>query len=134
MTERTDQDSTFRSQAIDWVIDAPNSGWHPFAFINGTVIAYAGNNSNPPEGDPTRRTELWAAVESTGEISAEGLSVAIHYMAAEPCPIRWGATCLAGAGRIVYTLPERRLLDLTCDDPENPTFGLVRDEGISRGS
>ena len=58
----TDTDVIFLHQTIDRATDAKNRGRHPFAATvvsaDGTVIASAGNNSMPPEGDPTRHAEL----------------------------------------------------------------------------
>lgn len=44
-----------------------------------------------------------------------------------------GAVYWTGIGRIVYALSEHRLLELTGDDPENPTFDLPCREVLSRG-
>lgn len=133
----TDADLTFLYQTIDLATDAKNSGRHPIAStvvsVDGTVIASAGNNSMPPEGDPTRHAELSAAAEAARKVSAEELSTATLYTSAEPCVMCTGAIYWSGIGRIVYALSESRLLELTADDPENPTFDLPCREVIDRG-
>ena len=44
-----------------------------------------------------------------------------------------GAVYWSGIGRIVYGLSEKRLLEETGDNHENPTFSLSSREVISRG-
>ncbi len=117
--------------------DAKNRGRHPFASIvaaaDGRILASKGNNSMPPEGDPTQHAELSAAAEAARTHSAEELASATLYTSAEPCVMCTGAVYWTGIGRIVYALSEARLLALTGDDPENPTFDLPCREVIARG-
>ncbi|RBP65627.1 xanthine permease [Brevibacterium sanguinis] len=117
--------------------DAKNRGRHPFASIvvsaDGRVLASKGNNSMPPEGDPTQHAELSAAAEAARTQSVEELASATLYTSAEPCVMCTGAVYWTGIGRIVYALSESRLLALTGDDPENPTFDLPCREVITRG-
>ena len=44
-----------------------------------------------------------------------------------------GAIYWCGIGRVVYALSEHRLLQLTGDHPENPTFSLPCREVFARG-
>ena len=44
-----------------------------------------------------------------------------------------GAAYWTGIDRVVYALSERRLLELTGDHPENPTFSLPCREVFARG-
>lgn len=133
----TEADLTFLRQTIDFATETKNRGRHPFASTvvsaDGTVIASAGNNSVPPEGDPTQHAELNAAAEATRMVSPEELPTATLYTSAEPCVMCTGAIYWTGVGRIVYALSESRLLELTGDDPENPTFDLPCREVIARG-
>jgi xanthine permease len=123
--------------AIALAEDAKNRGRHPFASTvvaaDGTVLASAGNNSMPPEGDPTQHAELRAAAEAARQCTPEQLAGATLYTSAEPCVMCTGAVYWTGIGRIVYALSEHRLLELTGDDPENPTFDLPCREVLSRG-
>lgn len=59
--------------------------------------------------------------------------MATLYTSAEPCVMCTGAIYWTGIGRIVYALSESWLLELTGDDPENPTFDLPCREIIARG-
>ncbi|GLZ86492.1 tRNA-specific adenosine deaminase [Metapseudomonas resinovorans] len=112
-------------------------GRHPFAAVvadrNGKVIAQAGNNSMPPEGDPTQHAELAAAAQAAKILSPEELAHCTLYTSAEPCCMCAGAVYWTGIGRVVYALSEHALLGLTGAHPENPTFSLPCREVFARG-
>ncbi|WP_309131350.1 solute carrier family 23 protein [Brevibacterium sp.] len=137
VAEATAEDLARLREAIALAEDAKNRGRHPFASTvvaaDGTVLASKGNNSMPPEGDPTQHAELSAAAEAARTHSPEELASATLYTSAEPCVMCTGAVYWTGIGRIVYALSESRLLALTGDDPENPTFDLPCREVIARG-
>jgi tRNA(Arg) A34 adenosine deaminase TadA len=46
------------------------------------------------------------------------------YTTAEPCVMCAGAIYWGNVGRLVYALSEKRLLELTGSDPQNPTFDV----------
>ncbi|SOZ35578.1 MULTISPECIES: nucleoside deaminase [Cupriavidus] len=112
-------------------------GRHPFAALvadaAGNVIASAGNNSMPPEGDPTQHAELVAAAQAARVLPPEQLAGCTLYTSAEPCCMCAGAVYWTGIGRVVYALSEHKLLGLTGDHPENPTFSLPCREVFARG-
>lgn len=112
-------------------------GRHPFAALvadaAGNIIASAGNNSMPPEGDPTQHAELVAAAQAARVLPPEQLAGCTLYTSAEPCCMCAGAVYWTGIGRVVYALSEHKLLGLTGDHPENPTFSLPCREVFSRG-
>ena len=112
-------------------------GRHPFAALvadrDGKVIAQAGNNSMPPEGDPTQHAELAAAALAAKALSPEELAQCTLYTSAEPCCMCAGAVYWTGIGRVVYALSEHALLGLTGAHPENPTFSLPCREVFARG-
>jgi len=116
---------------------ARDAGQHPFAAIvvdeNGEVLAEAQNQSRPPEGDPTRHAELLAVSRAAKIFSPERLARSTLYTSAEPCSMCAGAIYWASIGRVVYALSERRLLLLTGDNEENPTFSLPCREVFARG-
>jgi tRNA(Arg) A34 adenosine deaminase TadA len=124
-------------QAIALSLDARKEGKHPFAALvvaaDGTVLAHAGNNSLPPAGDPTQHAELRAAQLAARAAAPEVLAGATLYSSAEPCAMCAGAIYWCGIGRVVYALSEHRLLHLTGDHPENPTFSLPCREVFARG-
>ncbi|SLM96601.1 Cytosine deaminase [Brachybacterium faecium] len=50
------------------------------------------------------------------------------YTTAKPCAIYW-----SNVGTIVYSITEKRLLELTGDAEQNPTFDLPCREVLARG-
>ncbi len=124
-------------QSISLSEESKQRGRHPFAALvadqSGKVIASAGNNSMPPEGDPTQHAELAAAAKAAKLLSPEELAKCTLYTSAEPCCMCSGAIYWTGIGRVVYALSEHALLGLTGDHPENPTFSLPCREVFARG-
>lgn len=112
-------------------------GRHPFGAVvvdaGGQVIATFGNNSLPPEGDPTQHAEMRAVAAAFRAVGAEGMVGSTLFTSAEPCAMCSGAVYWTGVDRVVYALSERRLLGLTGDHPENPTFSLPCREVFARG-
>lgn len=103
-------------------------GRHPFAAIvvdgRGRVVAQAGNNSLPPEGDPTQHAEVLAASGAARLLRPEQLASCTLYSSAEPCCMCAGAIYWCNIRRVVYALSERRLLGITGGHEENPTLSL----------
>lgn len=122
---------------IELADESKKNGRHPFAAIvaneHGKIIATAGNNSMPPEGDPTQHAELLAAAKAARLLTPEELLKCTLYTSAEPCCMCSGAIYWCNIGRVVYALSEHRLLGLTGDHPENPTFSLPCREVFMRG-
>src|SRR5690606_26642683 len=77
------------SQSIQLSEESKQRGRHPFAALvadqHGNVIARAGNNSMPPEGDPTQHAELAAAAMAARLLSPDELAKCTLYTSAEPC-------------------------------------------------
>ncbi|MRF43907.1 nucleoside deaminase [Escherichia coli] len=124
-------------QSIRLSEQAREEGRHPFAAIvadaQGRVVASAGNNSMPPQGDPTQHAELIAAARAARLLTPEQLASCTLYTSAEPCCMCAGAVYWTGIGRVVYALSEHALLGLTGAHPENPTFALPCREVFARG-
>ena len=122
---------------IELAEESKKNGRHPFAAIvaneRGEVVASAGNNSMPPEGDPTQHAELVAAAKAARLLTPDELAKCTLYTSAEPCCMCSGAIYWCNIGRVVYALSEHRLLTLTGDHPENPTFSLPCREVFVRG-
>lgn len=123
----TDTDLRFLKHAIELSDTARADGRHPFAALvvdaDGEIVASRTNNSMPP-GDPTQHAELTAVAEASRHRTPEQMVASTLYTSAEPCVMCTGAAYWTGIGRIVYGLSETRLLELTGDDPENPTMSL----------
>lgn len=130
-------DLAFLRQSIALSEDSRRRGRHPFAALvvdrDGNVVSSAGNNSMPPEGDPTQHAELVAAAAAAKARTPEELASCTLYTSAEPCCMCAGAVYWTGIGRVVYALSEHRLLELTGAHPENPTFSLPCREVFARG-
>jgi tRNA(Arg) A34 adenosine deaminase TadA len=132
-----ERDMALLRAAIELADESRRNGRHPFAAIvadeDGNIVASAGNNSMPPEGDPTQHAELVAAAKAARELSPEQLARCTLYTSAEPCCRCAGAIYWCNIGRVVYALSEHRLLELTGSHPENPTFSLPCREVFLRG-
>lgn len=116
---------------------AREAGTHPFGSLvvsaDGRIVAAFGNNSLPPDGDPTQHAELQAVAAAFRVLGADGMAGTTLFTSAEPCAMCAGAAYWCGIDRVVYALSERRLLELTGDHPENPTFSLPCREVFARG-
>ncbi|MCW2289000.1 tRNA(Arg) A34 adenosine deaminase TadA [Leucobacter luti] len=132
-----DNEMRLLRRAIEIGHEARQAGRHPFGALVtdsvGNIVAERGNNSVPPDGDPTQHAELAAAAAAFRELGAEGMVGSTLFTSAEPCAMCTGAAYWTGIGKIVYALSEERLLELTGDDPENPTFALPCREVVARG-
>lgn len=138
MTEAlTPTETDLLRQSLQAAADSRAEGRHPFGAIvvdaAGAVVASFGNNSLPPEGDPTQHAEMRAVAAAFHALGAEGMAGSTLYTSAEPCAMCSGAVYWTGIDRVVYALSERRLLELTGDHPENPTFSLPCREVFARG-
>ncbi len=124
-------------QVIALSADSRARGRHPFAALvadeNGKVIATAGNNSMPPQGDPTQHAELVAAAQAARALTPRQLARCTLYTSAEPCCMCAGAIYWCNIGRVVYGLSEDKLLALTGAHPENPTLSLPCREVFATG-
>ncbi|MBF8720398.1 nucleoside deaminase [Pseudomonas guariconensis] len=133
----TERDFDLLRHSITLAEESKARGRHPFAALvadqDGKIIASAGNNSMPPEGDPTQHAELVAAAKAAKLLPPEALAKCTLYTSAEPCCMCAGAIYWTGIGRVVYALSEHALLGLTGDHPENPTFSLPCREVFARG-
>ncbi|MFM0730077.1 nucleoside deaminase [Paraburkholderia sediminicola] len=136
-SELGERDMALLRAAIELADESRRNGRHPFAAIvadeHGNLVASAGNNSMPPEGDPTQHAELVAAAKAARLLTPAQLAKCTLYTSAEPCCMCAGAIYWCNIGRVVYALSEHRLLGLTGDHAENPTFSLPCREVFVRG-
>ena len=129
----TDDPSPKDLEFLRWTfrlaLEARGEGKHPFGALvvdaKGAVISEAGNNSLPPEGDPTQHAEVVAAARAARLRTPAELALATLYSSAEPCCMCAGAIYWCNIGRVVYALSEERLRGITGDHPENPTLALT---------
>ncbi|WP_410209436.1 nucleoside deaminase [Aquirhabdus sp.] len=122
------RDQDFLRQSIALSQQSREQGKHPFAAIvvnpDGKIIAQAGNNSLPPEGDPTRHAEIVAVGMAAKILTPHEMQGCTLYTNAEPCAMCAGGIYWGGIGRVVYGISEVHLLEITGNHPENPTLSL----------
>ena len=130
-------DLTHLRRAIGLAARSRAAGNHPFGALvvgaNGEILAEAINRSVPGRGDATGHAELEAVRAASAAHPPGALRTATLYSSAEPCAMCAGAIYWSGIGRVVYGLPEARLLALTGNHPENPTLALPCREVFARG-
>ena len=78
MPQPNPRDEHFLRHAIALSHQVRRQGKHPFAALvvdaAGQIVAEAGNDSLPPEGDPTRHAELVAAALAARHLPPEALA------------------------------------------------------------
>ena len=106
--------------------DSRASGNHPFGALlvgpDGEVLRQSGNTYSTQGG--TGHAELNVASEAARSFSADFLSGCTLYTSVEPCCMCAGACYWAGIGTVVFGMTEKRLAELTGDNPENLTLDL----------
>ena len=102
----TEQDLALLRRTIALSEQSRARGRHPFAALvadeHGNVISEAGNNSMPPESDPTQHAELVAAAKAARLRTPQQLARATLYTSAEPCCMCAGALIHSRVKRVVY--------------------------------
>ncbi len=91
---------------------------------SGNVVIEQANKALVPVRDPTAHAETLAARLAARLFAPADLEGFTLYSSAEPCAMCAGAIYWAGIGRVVFGLSERDLLQVTGDNPDNPTMDL----------
>lgn len=103
------------------------AGNHPFGALlvdaDGQVLLEAENTVGTTR-DVTGHAETNLVSMATRRFEAATLAAATLVTSCEPCAMCSGAIYWSGIGALVYGLSESGLLELTGDDPENPTMSL----------
>lgn len=119
-------DIQYLRKTIEIADAAVRNGNHPFGALlvdgEGRVVISAGNTYSTDFG--TGHAELNVAREASATISAEVLQDYMLVTSVEPCCMCAGAVYWSGIGTLVYGLTEKRLAELTGDNPENLTMDL----------
>lgn len=134
MTDLLPSDEGFLTRVLALAEQSRQEGHHPFAALvvnaQGEVIAEATNASS---SDRTAHAEMNALRLASTRYSPAQLAGATLYSSAEPCAMCAGGIYWSGIGRVVYALAEASLLELTGNDPDNPTLSLPCREVFARG-
>ena len=123
-------------RAIEISKEARAAGNTPFGALlvdgEGNIIMEQGN-IEITEKICTGHAEATLAARASHEYSRDFLRNCTLYTTAEPCAMCAGAIYWANIGRVVYGMTERRLLELTGSNEQNPTFDLPCREVFARG-
>ncbi|MGV6804997.1 MAG: nucleoside deaminase [Ruegeria sp.] len=121
-----ESDLIFLSETIQIARESRDAGNHPFGAMlvdsMGDVLIRAGNSYQDDKG--VGHAELNVARQASRLYDAEFLETCTLYTSVEPCCMCAGACYWAGIGTVVYGMTEKRLAELTGDNPENLTLDL----------
>ncbi|MEM8952362.1 MAG: nucleoside deaminase [Pseudomonadota bacterium] len=124
MTDKADLVHLERSIVL--ADEAVAEGNHPFGAVlvsaDGDVLA-EGKNSHSVDGGPGH-AEANLARDAARRFDIDTLRGATLYTSVEPCSMCAGTIYWAEIGAVVFGMTERRLGELTGDNPENLTQDL----------
>ena len=113
-------------QTIILADEAVKEGNHPFGAVlvgqDGKVLATGKNSFSVDRGPGHAETNL--AREAARRFDVDTLRNATLYTSVEPCSMCASTIYWAEIGAVVFGMTEKRLGELTGDDPENPTQDL----------
>ena len=112
--------------SIELADEAVSEGNHPFGAVlvdvNGKVLAVGKNSYSVDKGPGHAETNL--ARDAARLFDVDTLRGSTLYTSVEPCSMCAGTIYWAEIGAVVFGMTERRLGELTGEDPENPTQDL----------
>ena len=121
-----DFDVQILKQTIILADEAVQEGNHPFGALlvgeDGKVLATGKNSFSVDRGPGHAETNL--AREAARRFDVDTLRNATLYTSVEPCSMCASTIYWAEIGAVVFGMTEKRLGELTGDDPENPTQNL----------
>lgn len=116
----------FLRRSIELADEAVSEGNHPFGAVlvsgSGDVLAEGKNNFTLDRGPGHAETNL--ARHAARQFDVDTLLGATLYTSVEPCSMCSGTIYWAEIGAVVFGMTERRLAELTGDNPENKTQDL----------
>lgn len=108
----------------------------PFGAIlvdeNGDIVMEQ-ENIEITEKIATGHAECTLTARASQAFDRDYLKKCTLYTIAEPCAMCAGTIYWAGIGTVAYVMSERRLLELTGSNEQNPTFDLPCREVFSKG-
>lgn len=121
-----DFDVQILKQTIILADEAVKENNHPFGAVlvgqDGMVLATGKNSFSVDRGPGHAETNL--AREAARRFDVDTLRHATLYTSVEPCSMCASTIYWAEIGAVVFGMTEKRLGELTGDDPENPTQDL----------
>lgn len=106
--------------------DSRAQGNHPFGALladpDGKIVVTAGNTYATDFG--IGHAELNVARKAALQFTSEILERCTLYTSVEPCCMCAGGAYWAGIGAVVFGLTEKRLAELTGNNPENLTMDM----------
>lgn len=123
-------------RAVGVALSARDRGNHPFGALlvtaDGQVVSSA-ENTVVTESDATGHAEINLVRLVSRSYDRDQLSEMSLYTSTEPCAMCAGAIYWSGIGRVVFALAESGLLEITGNDPKNPTLSLPCREVFAAG-
>jgi tRNA(Arg) A34 adenosine deaminase TadA len=122
-----EKDIHYLKKAVEVSEKAINSGNNPFGAIlvdmDGNILMEQ-SNVEVTEKECTGHAETTLVRKASAKYDRETLWNCTLYTTVEPCVMCTGAIYWANVGRIVYGIAETKLLEMTGDNPKNPTMSL----------
>jgi tRNA(Arg) A34 adenosine deaminase TadA len=134
--DNEDRDIRYLRRAIAIAKQSRAGGHHPFGALVVTDddhVLTERESRKERGGDATQHSELEAVRAVSAQYPKDILRRSTLYTATEPCAMCAGAIYWGGIGRVVYSFPEHRLMEMTGNHPENPTLTLPCRELFARG-
>lgn len=129
-------DEAYLKRAIEVSRQSREGGNTPFGCVlvdgDGNILLEQGN-VEITEGRCTGHAETVIMEKASQKYSKEFLWDCTLYTTCEPCPMCAGAVYWGNVGRVVYAMTEKRLLKMTGNHKQNPTFTLTCDEVFAKG-
>jgi len=120
------QDLEYLKETIKISFEARKQGNHPFGALlvdpEGEIVIRSGNTYMADKG--IGHAELNVARDAALQYETSYLNNCTLVTSVEPCCMCAGGTYWAGIGALVFGITEKRLAELTGDNPENLTMDL----------
>ena len=134
--EPTKRDMELLYETARIATESRKGGNHPFGALlsdaEGNILIKQPNEVVTGHND-CAHAETMLLMRASQAYERDFLATCTLYTSIEPCAMCSGALYWANVGRLVYGLTEHRLLEMTADNPENPTFSLPCREVLERG-
>jgi len=121
-----EQDIALLRRTVAIAAEARATGNHPFGALlagpDGDILIEAGNAFSTEKGPG--HAESLVARQAAVNYELEFLARCTLVTSVEPCAMCSGATYWAGIGALVFGITERKLLEMTGDNPENLTMDM----------